>query len=199
MRRGLGRYVRHGLQGSRSGVQRFGGTANAAGSLYGALSGLASGQAQAGAPLDRSVLQGRTAREVMAAIVEAVRPVDGSQDAEAERDSMTRALSETLVQFPDANLLDLTEEQRLFAVERFLARDVFNRACLDLGRHLQESAIGITAALSRFAEIRDYVREIVSAAFRNLRGAATNLTAANVAAIARECLRETLQVFEGYA
>jgi hypothetical protein len=199
MRQGIGRYVHQGLQGSRSGVHRFGGTATSAGSLFGALSGFASGQTKPGGTINRFVLQGRTAQEVMAAIVEAVKPIDGTQDGEATRDSISRALTETLNQFPTADLLDLTLDQRLFAIERFLARDVFHRVCLDLGKHLQNSAVSVDAALKRFSEIRDYIRETIAAAFRNLRGTSNNLTAANVAALARECLRETLHVFEGYA
>ena len=48
----------------------------------------------------------------MDAIVEAVRPADGTQDAEANRAAIKDALSELLTMFPDADLLNLTEDQR---------------------------------------------------------------------------------------
>lgn len=196
MRRGVGHYIRKGMQGSRHAVSRFGGTANTAGSLYGALSSLASGQAPAGSPLDRAILSGRSAQEVMSAIIEAVRPVDGTQDAEAARDAMKHALSDVLNQFPDADLLDLTEDQRLFTIERYLAWDIFNRACLDLAKTILSKAPSAASALSRLGDIRDYIRETVAAAFRTLKAAGTTLSAQRVAILARDALREAFQVFE---
>ena len=113
----------------------------------------------------------------MAAIIEAARPIDGTQDAEAARDAMQRALAAILEEFPDADLLDLTEEQRLFAIERYLALDVFNRVCLDLEKTILMSAPSVTSALSRMRDIRDYIRQTVSAQFRRLRAAGEILNA----------------------
>ncbi len=199
MRRGVGNYVRTGLQGSRSASQRFGGTTNTAGALYGALSDLATGQSPPGSPLDRAILTGRSANQVITAIVEAVRSVDGTQDAEASRDAMQRALSATLEQYPDADLLNLTEDQRLFAIERYLALDVFNRACLDLWKHVQDRAPSVAAAVSRLAEMREYIRENIAAAFRKARSAGQLLNGRRVAAMARDALHDAFQVFEGEA
>ena len=116
MMRSLGRYVRTGYGGSSTATRRFGGTATTAGALGVALAALAAGQAASpGSPLDPDLLAGRTAEEVMYAVVEAVRPVDGTQDAEAERSSILDALSELLTRFPNADLLDLDGEQRNYA------------------------------------------------------------------------------------
>jgi hypothetical protein len=196
MRRAVGHYVHKGLQGSSNAVGRFGGTTRAAGSLYNALSTLASGQAESGSPLDRRLLAGKTAQEVMAAIIEAARPVDGTQDAEAARDAMQRALAAMLEEFPDADLLDLTDEQRLFAIERYLALDVFNRACLDVGKAIFRSAPSVASALSRMGDLRDYIRETISAQFRRLRAAGGTLSARRISELARNALREAFQVFE---
>jgi hypothetical protein len=196
MRRAVGHYIHKGLQGSGNAVSRFGGTTRAAGSLYGALSTLASGQAPAGSPLDRNLLAGKTAQEVMATIIEAVRPTDGTQDAEAARDAMQRALAAMLEEFPNADLLDLTEEQRLFAIERYLALDVFNRACLDLAKTILRSAPSVASALSRMSDIRDYIREAIAAQFRRLRAAGAALSVRRVSELARNALREAFQVFE---
>jgi len=199
MRRGIGHYVRKGLQGSRGAVGRFGGSAHTAGSLYGALSSLAGGTAEPGSPLDRAILTGRSAKEVMAAVIEAVRPVDGTQDAEAARDAMKHALSAVLDQFPDADLLDLTEDQRLFAIERYLALDVFNRACLDIGKAIMGNAPSAASGLSRLGEVRDYIRETVAASFRKLWAGGTALSAQRVAVMARDALREAFLVFQAEA
>lgn len=199
MRRGVGHYVSKGLGGSGTGVRRLGGTVSTAGTLFGALSAVAAGQAPSpDSPLDPAVLSGRSADEVMDAVVEAVRPGDGTQDGEASRDAISRALSDLLNQYPDADLLDLSEEQRLYAVERFIARDVFNRFELDLGKTIQEKAPTASAALSRLKEVRDYIAQTVASVFRKRSAKSQGLGARQVLAIVRESLREALDVFGAY-
>jgi len=200
MRRGVGRYVQSGYGGGGTAVSRFGGTASTAGALYGALSAGGAGQAAApGSPLDRLILAGRSAREIMDAVIEAVRPVDGTQDGEASRAAIKDALSELLTKFPEADLLNLSEDQRGFAIERFVAIDVYRRLQLDLGKTIQEKASSATVGLARLKEVKTYVKETVAAAFRKLRAAGSLVTTGRVNQVVRAALSETFQVFEGYA
>lgn len=200
MRRGLGHYVRSGYGGSATTTRRMGGTATTAGTLGGALAGLASGQpAPLGSPLDPALLVGRSAEEIMDAIVEAVRPVDGTQDSEASRAAIRDALSELLTRFPDADLLNLTPEQRDLAIERFTAHDVFRRFDLDVGQTIRDKSPSAVVALSRLKQARDYVKESVAAAFRKLRDAGRPLTTGRISEVVQAALRETFEVFEGYA
>jgi hypothetical protein len=200
MRRGFGHYVRSGYGGARTAARRMGSTASTAGALGGALAGLAAGQPAApGSPLDPALLAGRSAGEIMDAVVEAVRPVDGTQDAEASRAAIRDALSELLTRFPDADLLNHTPEQREFAIERFTAHDVFRRFDLDVGQTIREKAPSATTALSRLKQARDYVKETVAATFRKLRDTGRALTAGRISEVVRDALRETFEVFEGYA
>ena len=200
MRRGFGHYVRSGYGGSATATRRMGGTASTAGALGGALANLANGQpASPGSPLDPALLAGRSADEIMDAVVEAIRPVDGTQDAEASRAAIRDALSELLTRFPDADLVNLTPEQREFAIERFTAHDVFRRFDLDVGQTIREKAPSVVTALSRLKQARDYVKETVAAAFRKLRDAGRALTAGRITEVVRAALRETFDVFEGYA
>ncbi|MBE0613813.1 MAG: hypothetical protein IH604_09130 [Burkholderiales bacterium] len=199
MRRGLRDYVRKGYGGRATAVKRFGGTASTAGTLYGALSSVAGGQAASpGSPLDPVLLAGRAAREVMDAIVEAVRPADGTQDAEASRAAIKDALSELLTIFPDADLLNLSEDQRGAAIERFVAIDVYRRAVLDIGKTIQDKAPTATVGLARLKEVKDYIKQTVAAAFRKLRAAGDRVTTGRVNQFVRAALGETFQVFEAY-
>lgn len=199
MRRGVGHYVRKGLGNPRHATQRFGGTVRTAGSLYGALSTVASGQASApGSPLDPALLSGRSADEVMDAVVEATRPVDGTQDAEASRNAIRNALSDLLNRFPEAELLNLSEAQRVYVIERYTALDVYNRFRLDLGKTLQEKAPSAMATLSRLKDVKGYIVQTVAAAIRRARGEGQSLDAQRVARMAQQALRETFDVFEGY-
>ncbi len=200
MRRGLGQYVKKGYGGSSTATRRMGGTAQTAQALYSALSsGSGNPFAAPGSPLDPALTGGRSADEVMDAVVEAVRPVDGTQDAEASRTSIKDALSDVLNQFPNADLLNLQQEQRELAIERFVAADVFRRVDLDIGRTIREKAPSAAAGLGRLKEVREYVRQTVSASFRRLRDAGQQMSTGRVTQIVQMTIRETFLVFEGYA
>nr|WP_239692284.1 Qat anti-phage system associated protein QatB [Pseudomonas sp. NFACC19-2] len=200
MRRSLGHYVRSGYGGSGTATRRFSSTASTASSLGSALASIADGQAaQTGNSLDPTLLAGKSAEEIMDAVVEAVRPVDGTQDAEAERAAIRDSLSDLLIKYPDADLLSLTAEQRAFSIERFTAIDVFNRFELDVGKTIMEKAPSATAALARLKEARDYVKECVAAAFRKLKDGGRPLTSNRINQVVNDALRETFEVFEGYA
>lgn len=199
LRESIGHYVRRGYGGSRTTTRRLSGTAATAASLGAALNSMAGGGAAAlSSLLDPAVLAGRSADDVMTAVVEAVRPVDGTLDAEASRASIRDALTELLKRFPDADLLNLSDVEREFAVERFTAADVFRRFQLDLGKTVQDRAPTITAALARLREVRDYIKEVVSESFRKLREGGRKLAPGNISSVVRDALADTFQVFEGY-
>ena len=199
MRHGLGHYFRKGLGGGTSAVRRFGGTARTAGVLYDALASTAAGRPfQPDSPLDPGRLVGRSARDIMDAVVEAVRPVDGTQDAEASRQAVNEGLSDLLDRYPDADLLNLDENQRLFAIERFIAQDVYNRLSLDVGKAVQEKAPSFSAALFRMRHIKEYIREAISAGFRAMKAKASALTPRSVAQMTTRALAEAFAVFEDY-
>lgn len=197
MRSGVGQFVKGGYGGASQATRRFAATANTAGLLYSVLSG------QPGAPsagpagqLDRALLDGRSADDVMDAVVEAVRPVDGTQDAEASRASIKEAMVDLLERFPDAALLDLEETQKLFVIERFVAFDVFRRFCLDLESTIHQKAPSATEALSRLKEVKAYIREAVTARFVGL--AAAQISAKSMPTLVSAALKETFEVFESY-
>lgn len=199
LRKSLREYVRHGYGGAKTTTARFGGTASIAGVFGNTLEAVADSSNQAGpGVLDPALWQGRSASEVMDALVEAVRPVDGTQDAEAERASIRGSLSDVLVRYPDADLLNLSAEQRAFAIERFTAMDVFHRYELDLGKTIQEKAKSASIAVRRLKEIKDYIKECVSASFRKIAAAGARLTSGRISQLVTQALQDTFEVFEGY-
>lgn len=198
MRNALRHYVRRGYGGARTASRRMGGTAITAASLGNVLRGFAAGEVSTDGGLDKQLLSGRSTDEVMDAVVEAVRPVDGTQDAEASRAAIRDSLSELLTRFPDANLLELTPEQREFAIERFTAHDIFHRFDLDVGQAIRANAPNVATGLARLKQARDYVKQTVSASFRKLRDAGQSLTSGRIAEVVRDALHETFDVFEAY-
>lgn len=200
MRRGLGHYVRSGYGGAGTASRRFASTARTAEVLDDTLARLGGRLPfDPGSPLDPALLAGRSVHEVMDAVVEAVRPIDGTQDAEAARAAIKDALSDLLTRFPEADLLNLDAEQRGFAIERYTALDVFRRFELDVGKTIIEKAPTAVTALSRLKQVRDYVKEAVAASFRRLREAGRAITAGRVSQVVQDALAETFHVFEGYA
>jgi len=200
MKKGLGQYVRKGYGGSTTATRRLASTATTAQSLFSALStGNNNSYSGEGGALDPAALSGKTAYEVMDIIVEAVAPVDGTQDTEASRESIKDALADLLNAHPDANLNDLSAEQKELAIERFVSGDVFRRIDLDLGKCIREKASNTSSALGRLKEIKDYVRETVSSAFRSLKETGHVVTNNTVIGIVQNSIKETCEVFEGYA
>ncbi len=201
MRRGVGNFVR-GWGGNSTATRRMGGTVRNAAVLHSMLSGGPGAgsvvQTDSG-PFDRAVLQGRNAREIIDAVVEAIRPGDGTLDAEASRRALDEAMTEVLTRDPNANLLNLNDEQREHAVEVYVASDVARLFELDLGPHIQKNAPNATTAMARLKEVRAFIRETVAASFRKLKAAGSSLTGSRVNAVVQAALRDALAVFEGYA
>ncbi|MFV5407170.1 hypothetical protein VXQ92_21160, partial [Acinetobacter sp. 228] len=104
-----------------------------------------------------------------------------------------------LEKFPEADLKNLDDSQRLFALERFVSDDVFRRINLDLGKTILSKAPNATLGLSRLKEIRDYVRQTVAESFRKNINERTPLASDQIKNIVDNSIRETFEVFEGYA
>lgn len=199
MRKGIGQYIKKGYGGSKTATSRLSGTTQKATTLFNALGSEQNPFTQSGGALDPILLTGKSAEEVMDAIVEVVAPVDGTQDTEASRESVKNALCELLEKFPEADLKNLDDSQRLFALERFVSDDVFRRINLDLGKTILSKAPNATLGLSRLKEIRDYVRQTVAESFRKNINERTPLTSDQIKNIVDNSIRETFEVFEGYA
>lgn len=199
MLQGLSHYVKKGYGGRNIATQRMGNTVHTAQALFSALSGGVDNKyTQSGSPLDPLVLAGRSAKGIMDAIVDAVREVDGTQDAEANRASISDALTEVLARYPEADLINLDTEQRDFAIEQFVAIDVFRRIDLDVGHTVRDKASDMLTGLSRLKEIKNYVCETVFAAFRNLRIRGISFTSANIMDVTQRAIYDTFTVFEEY-
>jgi hypothetical protein len=196
---GLGHYVRSGLGGATQGARRMGGTARVAGRLFGGLEGFRARETRPSElGLDRAALTGKPAREVGDRIIDAVCPVDGSQDTEARRDSLSRSISEVAEQFADLDMTALTPEQIDLLIERFVAYDVCHRIELDVGKAIFEKAPDYAAAVKRIEDMRQYVREKISASFRARVKRGQRLTRSATATLTARVIQDTMMVFEDY-
>jgi hypothetical protein len=199
LRRGVGNYVKGGYGGSGTAAKRFAGTAQTAGSLYDALSsGAAAKRSPERDALEAAFRSGASVAILITALIETLLPVDGSQDTELGRTSLAEASSDLLVRFPDADILNLTDEQRNMFVARYVAMDVYGRFFLDVGKHIIENAPSYTAGLSRLHEAKEYIRETVIAALGKMLAATQSLTKSRVITLVSTALRDAFDVFQGY-
>lgn len=199
LRRGLGRYVRHGLGGSTTGVRRMGSTARIAGTLYDSLSALQSGQATAAQlGIDPAILVGRPAKEVMDMIVEAIRPIDGTQDAEANRQAIAYATSDLLIEFPNVDMITLTVEQIEILIERYVAHDLCLRVELDVGSQIEKNAPDLSTAVTRLEDMKEFIVAEVRTTFQAQRNRGERLQRGRVGMFVTSILREILRIFEEY-
>lgn len=193
MRRGIAHYVRTGYGGAGTMSRRLGSVSTTARSLSRALDPTSTDSG-----LDRALLRGKSAEEVVDAVVEAARPQDGTLDAEASREAIRNALSDLLRQHADADLLNLSDTQREFVIEHFAGHDVYRRFTLDVGKHLVDNAPNATIGLARLKQARNYIRQTIAESFRRMREAGQSMTTANVRTTVGNALADSLAVFAGY-
>lgn len=197
LQRGLGHYVRKGLGGAPTATRRLAGTARTAGALYNALQAMAAGQTP-DPQLSPNALRGLPPKAIGDRIINAISPVNGTQDAEATRQALAYAQSDLLEAFPDADLTALTIEQIELWVERFLGHDVCHQLLLNIGQAILSKAPSPDVGVQRCGEIRDYVMSVIEANAREMKARGQQWTTATSARYAVRVIRETMDVFEGY-
>ncbi len=193
MRTGVRHYITDGYGGSKTFARRMAGAASTARGLSRALD-----PSDSESSLDRAQLAGKSANEIMDAVVDAVCPHDGTQDVESAREAVSDALTDLLIAYPDADLLDLTQDQREYALEKFVANDVFKRFELDVGKKVMNKAPTAAVGLQRMQEIKEYVAEVVGASFRARLTNGAELTPAKITQTIRVALEDSCRVFEEY-
>ncbi|OJV31101.1 Qat anti-phage system associated protein QatB [Sphingomonas sp. 67-36] len=195
LRRGLGHYSRSGMGGSRNAARRMAGSARTASVLHSALSALASGEAlpqELG--IDPQALVGLSTSEFIDTLVDAIRPFDGTQDAEATRDSVARALSDILDQ--NVDITSLTPQQVDQVTASTLGYDVALRVELDVGKSIIAKAPTKGDGLERLQEMKDYVREVVAAEYAAERAKVGTVGRAAIDRISRNAIQQAFEVFE---
>jgi len=189
----LGHYTAKGYGGSATATARQHHVTSSVGRLNSVLSNLGNGSESD--PLAGEDLTGKTSDEIVDAIIDAVAPVDGTQDAELERTCMAEAFAEVLEADENADAAALTAEQRASVIRSTLSLCVSRRFMLDVGKHLREKAGSAKIGASRIQEVKSFIREEVESNFRSI---ATGPLPTGVAAfqnIVTDVLREQLSMF----
>ncbi|TIO04077.1 MAG: hypothetical protein E5X88_33405 [Mesorhizobium sp.] len=147
--------------------------------------------------LDPAQLAGKSQIEIADLIASALAPVDGTQDSEAARDSVSRSLSELLEADPTADLANLNAMQIDGVVEGYIAHDLAHRIELDVGKAVLDKADSYAEGVERLQDMKSYVRQEVARAFRARRGTQP-MSRQNAASMSDAILRDTFDIFESY-
>nr|WP_305852085.1 Qat anti-phage system associated protein QatB [Aeromicrobium sp. CFBP 8757] len=194
MRRGLREYTRTGYGGAEGLTARFGGTVRQSERLFNALDPSQSETSER----QRLLAATSGAVALLDIVVEIVAPVDGTQDAESSRAAVFEAIAELQNQYPSANILELTAQQRDVLIEEFVAVSVYQRVILDIGDAISAKAPSIQAESSRLQQIRDFIKATVSGAFTEGRIVGLPTTSPDIASRTRDALQRTFQVFKDW-
>jgi len=199
--RGVGNYFKTGYGGGGTATARLGGTAQSAGTLLEILSA-----GRAGAPstperdrLEAAVRAGGGIETVVGVLIEAIRPMDGTQDAEGGQRALADTIAELMTKHPSADLLSLTPDQLNLTMTVYIATDVYLRFFHDVGKSIIDHAPSVSAGLARLKEVKEYIREVVIAQFNKLVAAGMPTTTNRMVRLVTNVLRDAIDVFEGYA
>lgn len=127
LRKGLRAYVHTSTGGAANGPRRFGAMAQAGSGLFNALNALRVNPAAA--PFNLGALAGRSTRELIDALVEALVPVNG--DAERIRVALIEALATCLDGVEEFDFATITEETIIELMVTYTALCVFEQIVLD--------------------------------------------------------------------
>ena len=90
----------------------------------------------------------------------------------------------------------MTDRQREFVVERYVAHDVYNRFCLDNQRNILENASDVRTAFQRLTQIQEYIVAKVAYAFKNVRKKIRRVKSSDIITIIKQVLYEVPRIFE---
>lgn len=194
----LGHYSRRGSGGAAAVASRMRVSTKAGAELFSMLSGAASRSTPAISQwVDALRNSGATSDDVANAIVRELSPPGGSADEESLRDSMAVALSELMQANPGIDLLSLGQDDIWTLMDFFLAAEVVNRVCFDMGQALERANVEPVVAVQREREMRGFIKSEVKAALRDLRAANPAPSRAQMESLMQEAVKTTFQVFEG--
>ena len=110
---------------------------------------------------------------------------------------MAVALSELMQANPGIDLLSLGQDDIWALMGFFLAAEVANRVCYDIGQALERANVEPLVAVQREREMREFIKSEVKAALRDLHAANPNPSRAQMEDLMQEAVKTTFQVFEG--
>jgi len=195
--RALGHYSRQGSGGANAAASRMRVTTRAGAELFSFLNAISQGASpQAKQWVDALRQTNPSSDDVIDAIVRELSPPGGSADEESLRDSMCFALSDLVREDPTIDPLNMSPNNIWELLKGYLATEITNRVCFDLGPIFERAAIDATTAVYREQQMRLFIKNEVGANLEVLQQTSPNPTRAQLNELLRETLKLTFEIFE---
>ena len=195
IRKALGHYSKTGMGGAQNVAKRMRISTNVAANFFNTFQLLREDNEFAlGRELKELQSQGANANQIIDAIVSHLCPAGGSLDEISCRDSGTAAISEFLVENPDADLLNLDDDQIWSLTATYLGNEVFNRTQLDIGQAFEKQDVSIEDRVIRLNEMREYIQSEIATQINKLRETADNKLDINK--LLSDTIRNAFEVYE---
>jgi hypothetical protein len=193
----LGHYSSKGSGGARAAARRMRASTQAGAALFSFLGAISQRSSpQAAQWVDNLRATNPSSEDVIDAIVRELAPSGGSTDEESFRDSMALAFSNLVQDDPTVDPLNMREEDIWELLKGYLAAEVANRVCFDLGPIFESSKLDPTTAVLRERQMRLFIKNEIGAQLDLLRGTTTNPSRAQVDAISQDTLEMTFILYE---
>lgn len=195
LRRSLGHYSGTGMGGSRKLAQRMRVSTSIAEGMVHTFRAL---RDDANFEL-RSVIsklkeQGANATQIIAAFVSHVCPDGGSLDEISSRNSGTAALSEFLDRNPEADIVNLSDDQIWSLTSSFLANEVFNRIQMDIGQAFEMQDLPFPDRISRMNEMKVFIRVEIATQLNDIRS--KDIQNADISKLLQQTIQNTFEIYE---
>lgn len=193
----LGHYSRRGNGGASAAASRMRASTRAGAELFSFLNAISQRSSpEAARWVDDLRTTNPSADDVVDAIVRELAPPGGSADEESFRDAMGLALSDLVRDDPIVDPLSMRVDDIWELMKGFLATEVANRVCFDLGPIFESSQIDASTAVMRERQMRLFIKNELGTHVDLLRGTSANPTRAQLDSILQETLTMTFELFE---
>lgn len=195
LRKSIGHYSKTGMGGSSNIARRMRTSTKVATGFFNAFRSLRDDDLfELGKTIERLRHEGASANRIIDTVVENICPKGGSIDEISTRDSGKSALSDFLLNNPEADICKLTDDQIWTLTGMFLGNEVFNRIQLDIGQAFEKQNISIVDKITRMNDMRDYIKSEVAVQLDKVRNSG-NATV-NTQELFEKIIDRTFAVFE---
>lgn len=193
----LGHYSRRGNGGARALAGRMRASTHAGAALFSFLNAVSQRTSpEAARWVDNLRINTPSADDVVDAVIRELAPPGGSADEESFRDSMGLALSALVKDDPTVDPLSMRVDDIWELMKGFLATEVANRVCFDLGPVFESAQIDVTTVVMRERQMRLFIKNELGMHVDLLRGTNENPTRGQLDSILQETLTMTFELFE---
>ena len=193
----LGHYSRRGSGGASAAASRMRASTRAGAELFSFLNAISQRSTPEAAQwVDNLRATNPSADDVVDAIIRELAPPGGSADEESLRDAMGLALSDLVRDDPTVDPLSMSVDDIWDLMKGFLATEVANRVCFDLGPIFESSQIDPLTSVLRERQMRLFIKNEIGMHVDLLRGTSANPTRAQLDAVLQETLKMTFELFE---